>query len=85
MSDLLVEEAELLEANSQYAYIRLEDGREIPVSLQDLAPKVSHPGEKTTSTTMMWQQNLCCMSKPSFCKLDYIIVWSNFLFNFDIE
>ena len=37
--DLLVEEAELLEANSQYAYVRLEDGREIPVSLRDLAPK----------------------------------------------
>ena len=39
-SDLLVEEAKLLEANPQYAYIRLEDGREIPVSLRDLAPKV---------------------------------------------
>ena len=38
-SDLLVEEAELLEANPQYAYVRLEDGRETPVSLQDLAPK----------------------------------------------
>ena len=34
-----MEEAELLKANSQYAYIRLEDGREIPVSLRDLAPK----------------------------------------------
>ena len=32
-SDLLVEEAKLLEANPQYAYIRLKDGREIPVSL----------------------------------------------------
>ena len=32
-SDLLVEEVELLEANPQYAYIRLEDGREIPSSL----------------------------------------------------
>ena len=38
-SDLLVEEAELLKANPQYAYVRLEDGREILVSLQDLAPK----------------------------------------------
>ena len=38
-SDLLVEEAELLEANPQYAYVRLEDGRQIPVSLRDLAPK----------------------------------------------
>ena len=32
-SDLSVEEAELLEANPQYAYVRLEDSREIPVSL----------------------------------------------------
>ena len=32
-SDLLVEEAELLEANPQYAYVRLEDGKEIPISL----------------------------------------------------
>ena len=38
-SDLLVEEAELLEANPQYAYVRLEDGRKIPISLRDLAPK----------------------------------------------
>ena len=38
-SDLLVEEAKLLEANPQYAYVRLEDGRQIPVSLRDLAPK----------------------------------------------
>ena len=38
-SVLLVEEAELLEANAHYAYVRLEDGREIPVSLRDLAPK----------------------------------------------
>ena len=38
-SDLLLEEAELLEANPQYAYVSLEDGREIPVSLRDLAPK----------------------------------------------
>ena len=38
-SDLLVEEAKLLEANPQYAYVGLEDGREIPVSLRDLAPK----------------------------------------------
>ena len=28
----------MLEANSQYAHVRLEDGREIPVSLRDLAP-----------------------------------------------
>ena len=45
-SDLLVEEAELLKANPEYAYVRLEDGREIPVSLRDLAPKaVTSRGE----------------------------------------
>ena len=33
-SDLLVEEAELLEANPQYAHVRLEDGTEITVSLR---------------------------------------------------
>ena len=37
-TDLLVEEADLLEANPQYAHVRLEDGREISVSLRDLAP-----------------------------------------------
>ena len=37
-TDLLVEVAELLEANAQYAHVRLEDGREILVSLRDLAP-----------------------------------------------
>ena len=45
-SDLLVEEAKLLEVNPQYAYVRLEDGREILISLQDLAPKaVTSRGE----------------------------------------
>ena len=38
-SDLLVAEAEPLEANPQYVYVRLEDDRKIPVSLRDLAPK----------------------------------------------
>ena len=33
-----MEEAELLEANPQYAHVRLENGREIPVSLRDLVP-----------------------------------------------
>ena len=62
-SDLLVEEAKLLEANPQYAYVRLEDGREIPVSLRDLAPKAITSMEKTMSTIMMWQQNLHRMNK----------------------
>ena len=37
-NDLLVEEAELIEANPHYAHVRLENGREISVSLRDLAP-----------------------------------------------
>ena len=40
-SELLVEEAELLEANPHYAHVRLENGREISVSLRDLAPNPS--------------------------------------------
>ena len=38
--DLLVDEAELIEANPQYAYVRFNNGRETTVSLRDLAP---HP------------------------------------------
>lgn len=37
--DDLVEEAELLEANPQYAFIRRKDGSESTVSLRQLAPK----------------------------------------------
>ena len=40
-SDLLIEEAELLEVNPQYDYVQLENGRKIPVSLWDLAPKTN--------------------------------------------
>ena len=36
--DDLVDEAELIEANPQYAHIRLSSGRETTVSLRDLAP-----------------------------------------------
>ena len=36
--DPLVDEAELVEANPQYAHVRLNDGRETTVSLRDLAP-----------------------------------------------
>ena len=46
---LLVEEAELLEANPQYAHVRLENGREIPVSLRDLAPNPRSFDEPATS------------------------------------
>ena len=34
----LVDEAELIEANPQYAHVRLRNGRETTVSLRDLAP-----------------------------------------------
>ena len=36
-NDQLVEEAELIEANPHYAHVKLNDGREINVSLRDLA------------------------------------------------
>ena len=59
-SDLLVEEVELLEANPQYAYVRLEVGREIPVSLRDLAPKaITSGGENNVN-------NYDAATEPSF-------------------
>ena len=36
-NDLLVEEAGLVESNPQYAHVKLNDGKEINVSLRDLA------------------------------------------------
>ena len=36
--DPIVEEVELIEANPRYAHIRLQNGKETTVSLQDLAP-----------------------------------------------
>ena len=36
-NDPLIEEAELIEANPHYAHVKLNDGREINVSLRDLA------------------------------------------------
>ncbi|GFR62564.1 Pro-Pol polyprotein [Elysia marginata] len=36
--DPIVDEVELIEANSQYAHVRLSDGRESTVSLRHLAP-----------------------------------------------
>ena len=45
-NDLLVEEAELIDANSRYAHVMLNDGREIIVSLRDLVPTPkSLPGQ----------------------------------------
>ena len=39
--DPLVDEGQLIEANSHYAFIRYPDGRESTVSLPDLAPRGS--------------------------------------------
>ena len=36
--DPLVEEAELIEANPEYAYVRSKSGTETTVSVRDLAP-----------------------------------------------
>jgi hypothetical protein len=44
--DSLVDEAELIEANPQYAHVRLQDGREKTVSLRDLAPYSPVPSEE---------------------------------------
>lgn len=37
--DPLVEEVELIEANPEYAYVRLPDGQEKTVSTRHLAPR----------------------------------------------
>ena len=42
-NDALVEEVDLLEANSEYAYIRHPDGRETTVSTRQLAPSGENP------------------------------------------
>ena len=47
--DPLVDEAVLIEANPQYAHVRLEDGRETTLSLRDLAPYT--PPETQIQTT----------------------------------
>ena len=51
-SEPLVEEVELLEANPQYAHVRLPDGCETTVSIRHLAPQgeVTPTLEKVTST-----------------------------------
>ena len=48
--DLLVEEAELIEANPYYAHVRLGDGKEISVSLRDLAPNPKSLIEQSSVT-----------------------------------
>ena len=47
-TDPLVDEAELLEVNPSYAHVRLENGREITVSLRDLAPNPDCPTSGVT-------------------------------------
>ena len=47
--DPLVDEAELIEANPQYAHVRLQDGCEKTVSLRDLAPFTPLPVEEGPS------------------------------------
>ena len=45
--DPIVEEAELLEANPEYAYVRLKSGHETTVSLRELAPCIKGSNELT--------------------------------------
>ena len=47
--DPQVEEAELIEANPEYAYVRLKSGTETTVSIRDLAP-CPREEEKTSNT-----------------------------------
>ena len=49
----LVDEVELIEANPQYAHIRLADGKESTVSIRDLAPRGAYhlPDPLPQSTT----------------------------------
>ena len=49
-NDLLVEEAELIKANPHYAHVRLGDGKEISVSLRDLAPNPKSLIEQSSFT-----------------------------------
>ena len=49
-NDLLVEEAELIEANLYYAHVRLGDGKQISVSLRDLAPNPKSLIEQSSVT-----------------------------------
>ena len=45
-----MEEAELIEANPHYAHVRLEDDKEISVSLRDLAPNPKSLIEQSSVT-----------------------------------
>lgn len=47
--DPLVDEAELLEINPNYAHVRLSDGRETTVSIRDLSPRSNEASEHDKS------------------------------------
>ena len=49
-NNLLVEEAELIEANPHYAHVRLGNGKEISFSLRDLAPNPKSLIEQSSVT-----------------------------------
>ena len=77
-NDPLVVEAELIEANPHYAHVKLNDGREINVSLRDLARNPvadaandtnlsSHP-DNTENTNLPQSDN----ESNSFSQLDII-------------
>ena len=42
----LVDEAELIELNPNYAHVRMQDGRETTVSIRDLSPHQSENGSR---------------------------------------
>ena len=54
--DPVVDEVELIEANPQYAHVRLQDGRETTVSLKQLAP----PGSLLSENCESVERNTSC-------------------------
>ena len=57
-NDPIVEEAELLEANPEYAFVRLRSGHETTVSLRDLAPCVGGSSGNSTVQPVQILENL---------------------------
>lgn len=53
----LVEEVELIEANPEYAHVRLSDGRETTVSIRQLAPRGEIIQEETITEEAVTQTN----------------------------
>lgn len=58
--DSLVEEVDLIEANPEYAHVRLRDGRETSVSLRHLAPAVGDERQSAHSETHERQPDYIC-------------------------